>query len=138
MYYDEKDQYSIQSCQCSHNILVLLDIVVIIDGITNIIGNTANINIIELIDNHPIIRGVILLVFPIRTNGTSIKNGKNTYNMRRSAANHNPPAIISNSTKDRYKIKLMDERAHNTNARIVCVFGLTLVFDSNIFIFSFS
>ncbi len=82
------------------------NIVVIIDGITNITGNTANINIIELIDN-PIIRGVILRVLPIRTNGISIKNGKIPCNMKRSVTYHNPPAIISNSTNDIYKTKLI-------------------------------
>lgn len=110
---------------------------VIIDGMINITGNTANISIIELMDN-PLIRGVILIVLPIRTNGTSIKNGKNPYIMKRSVTNHNPPAIISNSTTDRYKTKLADESMHKPSVRIVCALGLTLVFDSNIFIFCFS
>lgn len=109
---------------------------VIIDGIINITGNTVNIRIIELMDNH-MIEGV-LIVLPIRTNGTSIKNGKNPYNMKRSVTSHNPPAVISNSTTNRYKTKLTDESIHKPSVRIVCVLGLTLVFDSNIFIFYFS
>ncbi len=106
---------------------------VIIDGMTNITGNTANINIIELIDN-PITRGVILMVFSIRTNGASIKKGKIICTMNRSVTNHNPPAIISNSTADRYKTKIIDESVHNANVITVCVLGFTLVSDSKIFI----
>ncbi len=58
--------------------------------------------------------------------------------MKRLVTNPDPSDIISNSTIDRYKTKLMDESIHKPNVRIVCALGLTLVFDSNIFIFYFS